>query len=105
MTGGLRLQRAMQPWLAAHHGVISRDQLRALGASDGAVAHLVRSQILVPVMAGTYVSPTHPRTPLQTMTAVCQRYPRAAMAATTAGQLLGLRRMSDHRIHVLFPHD
>lgn len=105
MTGGLQLQRAMQPWLATHHGVIGRAQLRSMGASDGAIAHLIRSEILVPVMPGTYVSPAHPRTALQTMTAVCLRYAQAAIAATTAGQLLGLRRMSDPRIHALFPHD
>lgn len=104
MTGGLQLQRTMQSWLASHHGVIAGAQLRSFGASKGAIAHLLRSEILVPMLPGVYRSPTHPRSDLQTMVAVCLRYPDAAVAATTAGRLLGIRGMSDPAIHVLFPH-
>jgi hypothetical protein len=105
MQGRPDLHRALNAWLATHHGVIGRSQLRMLGFSEGAIKHLVESNRLTRSMPTVYRSPAHPTSPLQTMVAICLRYPDAVVSATTAGQLLGIRRMSDRRIHVLMPHE
>ena len=91
-------------WLATHHGVISRSTLRDLGFSPGAVRHLVADLGWETIHRGVYRSPTHPVTRIQTLAAICQYCDVAVIASTTAGQELGLRKMSDPRIHVLVPH-
>lgn len=95
---------ALDEWLRRHHGVVSRSALLAAGTSPRAVDRLVRSQRLVPMHEGIFRSPAHPESPLQLMVAACLLHPLAAVAFTSAGQLLGLRGMSDRRVHILVPH-
>jgi hypothetical protein len=97
-------RRALDNWLAVHHGVAARSNLMQMGFTDDAIRHLLDTEQLVPMTRGVYRSPQHPTSRSQTLTAVCLAHPCAAIAFTTAGQEWGLRRMSDPRIHVLVPH-
>ncbi|MBU3689250.1 MAG: DUF559 domain-containing protein [Actinobacteria bacterium] len=58
-------------------------------------------QILLP---GVFRSAAWPTSREQLMHAACLRNPRVAVGFTTAGQIHGLRKMTDPRVHVLVPH-
>lgn len=96
-------QAAMDRWLASHHGVISRSVLLTVGYTGSAVKHLIRVRGWQTVFPGIYRCPAHPRTRAQMLTAICLYLPEAVIGFTTAGQELGLRRMTDPRIHILVP--
>ncbi|MDZ7679277.1 MAG: type IV toxin-antitoxin system AbiEi family antitoxin domain-containing protein [Acidimicrobiales bacterium] len=91
-------------WLATHHGVVSRSTLVDLGFTTGAIRHLIATEGWETVYRGVYRSPAHPVTRVQALSAICQYSEVAVIGLTTAGQELGLRKMSDRRIHVLVPH-
>jgi hypothetical protein len=94
----------LDQWLATHNGVVSRHVLVRIGFTHGAIRHLLAQGSLEHWLPGVFRSSSHPHTRAQTLTAVCLYSPAAIIGFTTAGQELGLRRMSDPRIHVLMPH-
>ncbi|MGA0879145.1 MAG: hypothetical protein ACO3SP_08515, partial [Ilumatobacteraceae bacterium] len=68
------------------------------------VRRLVGAGSLVVVFPGVLRSATWPLGRHQLMTAGCLRNPGSALAFTTAGQIHGLRKMHDDRVHFLLPH-
>ncbi|MBK5221743.1 MAG: hypothetical protein JJE52_02485 [Acidimicrobiia bacterium] len=94
----------LHDWLRTHHGVITRRRLIEIGFTRSAIGWLLRRHQLRPIWDGVYLDGTHDLGRLQLMTAICQRYPLAAIAFTTAGREWGYRGMLDPRIHVLMPH-
>ncbi len=97
-------RRSMDAWFSSHLGIISASKLVQLGCSDRNVGRMVDRQELVVVLPGVYRSAQWPLGREQIMVAVCARNPAALIGLTTAGQVWGLRKMSDARMHVLIPH-
>lgn len=95
---------ALNTWLSAHHGVITRSGLMSRGFSRSSVVALTRSGRLIPMWRGVYRSGAVPPGPMQVMTAVCQQHADVAIGFTTAGREWGFRHMTDAQIHVLVPH-
>jgi very-short-patch-repair endonuclease len=91
-------------WLASHQGIIGTVALSELGVPRSTAESMMARGDLRPVLPGVYASPAWPVGRPQLLQAVCQRNEHATLSHTTAGQLWGLRRMSDQRIHVLVPH-
>lgn len=91
-------------WLATHHGVVSRSALLTMGFTSDAIRHAIGDNRWTARFPGVYLSPAHPPTRAQQLTAICLYNPQAAIAFTTAGQEWGLRKMTGRRIHVLVPH-
>lgn len=94
----------LRAWLRDHHGVVARPDLAQMGFSSSAIGRMVERGELVIAHRGVYRSSAHPRTRLQTMAVACAVAPGGAIGFTTAGQELGLRGMTDARIHLLVPH-
>lgn len=91
-------------WIRRHDGVIDRHTLVQLGVNARSVDGLVDRGDLRVLFPGIFVS-THVQVgPRQLMQAACRRNEAAALGFTTAGQLWGIRKMRDPRIHVLVPH-
>jgi len=65
---------------------------------------MVSAGELTTMLPGVFLSSQWPCKREQALAAVCARNPAALIGLTTAGQLWGLRRMGDPRIHVLIPH-
>ena len=87
-------------WLAAHHGVVTRQWLREHLFTDGHVRGLRESGRLVEVHRGVYVATSARRTQLQRMVALvtCSD---GAISHASAGRLWGFRKLSRHHdIHV-----
>jgi len=97
-------RRALDDWLSGHAGVVSRPALRSMGFSSSAAARLLDGGRFEQVVRGVYRSRAFPMGRTQLMVAACLHVPDGAIGFTTAGQLLGYRRMSDRRIHLLVPH-
>lgn len=97
-------QPALDAWFRSHHGVISARQLMTLGCSPRTIRRMVARDQLAVVQRGVYVSRQWPTGREQQMAAACARNPSAVIGFTTAAKLWGLRRVTDHRIHVLVPH-
>jgi very-short-patch-repair endonuclease len=95
---------ALNDWLIARNGVVTRSRLMRIGFSRGSVVALTRSGHLAPIWRGAYRSGAVPVGRLQIMSAICQQHPAAAIAFTTAGREWGFRHMTDPRVHVLVPH-
>lgn len=90
--------------IAQQSGIISLEQLTDRGVSLRSVRRLVGRGSLVVVFPGVYRSATWPHGRDQLMVAGCLRNPGSALAYTTAGQIHGLRKMHDDRVHFLLPH-
>jgi hypothetical protein len=91
-------------WLRRHKGVVTRPRLITMGFGSSSITQMLSSGRLTPMMSGTYVSAATEVGRAQVLTAVCQRYPQAAIGFTTAGSEWGYRNMVDPLIHVLAPH-
>lgn len=90
--------------ISRQSGIISLEQLTDHGVSLRSVRRLVGDGILVMVFPGIFGSATWPLGRDQLMMAGCLRNPGSALAFTTAGQIHGLRKMHDDRVHFLLPH-
>lgn len=88
-----RLSPAVQRWLATHHGVTTTRQLRLLGTSPRARAHLVADGVLLRPTRGVLVLAGTPATLHQRCAVLCATYPGGFVTGPTAGMLAGLRRM------------
>lgn len=97
-------RRSMDAWFSTHLGIISAFKLVEFGCSDRNIGWMVDRRELITMLPGVFRSAQWPCNREQTMAAVCARNPAALIGFTTAGQLWGLRRMTDTRIHVLVPH-
>lgn len=97
-------QSALDAWFRTHHGVVSASQLERLGCSSRTARRMVARDELVVVQRGVYVSRQWPTGLNQQLASACARNPSAVIGFTTAAKLWGLRRVTDHRIHVLVPH-
>lgn len=97
-------RRSMDAWFSTHLGIISASTLVGFGCCDRNVDQMVERQELVRMLPGVLRSAQWPCNREQILAAVCARNPAAMIGFTSAGQLWGLRRMSDPRIHVLVPH-
>ncbi|MEY3091498.1 MAG: hypothetical protein RIU67_281 [Actinomycetota bacterium] len=89
---------------ARQHGVVSLSQLRAIGVSERSIRRMVSRREVEILLPGVFRSTAWPTSREQLMHAACLRNPRVAIGFTTAGQIHGLRKMSDPRVHVLVPH-
>ena len=85
-------------------GMISTRQLVATGVSERTIRRMSTDGSLMTVLPGVFRAPTWPMGRQQLMVAGCLRNSYAALAFTTAGQLHGLRKMFDDRVHLLVPH-
>jgi very-short-patch-repair endonuclease len=97
-------RRPMDAWLSSHLGIIAASKLVELGCSARNVGRMVDRRELVVMLPGVYRSAQWPCNRQQIMAAACARNPAALIGFTTAGQLWGLRKMTDDRLHVLIPH-
>lgn len=84
--------------------MISTRQLVATGVSERTIRRMSTDGSLMTVLPGVFRAPTWPMGRQQLMVAGCLRNSDAALAFTTAGQLHGLRKMFDDRVHLLVPH-
>lgn len=84
--------------------MISTRQLVAIGVSERTIRRMSTDGSLMTVLPGVFRAPTWPMGRQQLMVAGCLRNSDAALAFTTAGQLHGLRKMFDDRVHLLVPH-
>ena len=90
--------------IADQSGVVSVDQMLDHDMSRRTIRRLVGDGILVPVFPGIFRSATWPMGRDQVIRAAGLRNRHAALAYTTAGQIHGLRKMHDDRVHLLLPH-
>lgn len=95
---------AVDSFLSSHLGVISTSRLIELGCPPRTLANLVGDGAFITMLPGVFRSAQWPCNREQILAAVSARNPAAMIGFTTAGQLWGLRRMTDPRIHVLVPH-
>jgi very-short-patch-repair endonuclease len=82
-------------WLAAHHGVVTRQWLREHLFTEGQVRGLRESGRLFEFHRGVYVATSAPRTQLQRMVALIA-HSDGAISHASAGQLWGFRKLSRH---------
>ena len=94
----------MDAWFSTHLGIISAARLVEFGCGDRNIAHMVDRHELVTMMPGVFRSAQWPCNREQVMAAACARNAAALIGFTTGGQVWGLRRMIDPKIHVLVPH-
>jgi predicted transcriptional regulator of viral defense system len=85
-------------------GMISARQLIEKGCSERTIRRMASEGALQTVLPGVFRSPSWPMGREQLMVAGCLRNSDAALAFTTAGQIHGLRKMFDDRVHLLVPH-
>ncbi len=85
-------------------GMISARQLIEKGCSERTIRRMASEGALQTVLPGVFRSPAWPMGREQLMVAGCLRNSAAALAFTTAGQIHGLRKMFDDRVHLLVPH-
>ena len=85
-------------------GMISARQLIEKGCSERTIRRMASEGALQTVLPGVFRSPSWPMGREQLMVAGCLRHSAAALAFTTAGQIHGLRKMFDDRVHLLVPH-
>jgi predicted transcriptional regulator of viral defense system len=85
-------------------GMISARQLIEKGCSERTIRRMASEGALQTVLPGVFRSPSWPMGREQLMVAGCLRNSAAALAFTTAGQIHGLRKMFDDRVHLLVPH-
>ncbi len=96
--------REVNHLFATQTGIVTTKQLCAAGVSLRSVRRMVSAGLLVTVLPGIFRSSAWPMGREQVMVAGCLRNPHAALAFTTAGQIHGLRKMLDSRVHLLLPH-
>lgn len=84
--------------------MISARQLIEKGCSERTIRRMASEGALQTVLPGVFRSPSWPMGREQLMVAGCLRNSAAALAFTTAGQIHGLRKMFDDRVHLLVPH-
>ena len=85
-------------------GMISARQLIEKGCSERTIRRMASEGALQTVLPGVFRSPSWPMGREQLMVAGCLRNSAGALAFTTAGQIHGLRKMFDDRVHLLVPH-
>lgn len=95
---------AADAFVSTHLGIISATRLLEFGCPSRTLARLVTDGELVTMLPGVFRSAQWPCNREQIMAAACARNPAALLGFTTAGQLWGLRRMTDPEIHILVPH-
>jgi very-short-patch-repair endonuclease len=83
------LQRRLARRATQQSGLITRDQLRAIGLSDGQIPRLVRTGRLNPCSSGVYLVPGSPGGPLVDLAATCLSTAGVA-SHRSAAHLLGL---------------
>lgn len=103
-TRGMVWAREVNQLFADQSGIISIDQLLASGVSLRSTRRMVATGNLDTVLPGIFRSAAWPMGRDQIMAAGCLRNPLAALAFTTAGQIHGLRKMTDASVHLLVPH-
>lgn len=92
-------------WCASHHGVVSIDQLLAMGYSRATIYRLVARGELTIVLPGVFKASTWPTGRVQLMVAACLRNQSVSIGYITAGELWNYRRVpNDPLIHLLVPH-
>jgi hypothetical protein len=95
----------LDAWLAAHLGVISRQQLLVLGCPRTSADRMLADGRLIVVVPGVYRSPQWPFERLQRLAVACAAVPDGAIGFTTACRLFSIRGTSfDSRIHLLTAH-
>ena len=100
----IRGARAVDRYFASQSGMITLNQLLESGVSQRTVRRMINDGSIVKVLPGIYRSAAWPMGRDQVMIAGCLRNPWATLAFTTAGQIHGLRKMQDDRVHLLVPH-
>lgn len=101
---GTQWKRAVDSYLSGHLGVVSASKLRELGCPVRSLGNMIDAGAMITMLPGVYRSAQWPHRREQTLAAICARNPHALIGFTTAGQLWGMRRMSDQGVHVLIPH-
>jgi hypothetical protein len=102
-VAGLTLDAAQ--WCAAHHGIITADQLGDRGVSRSARRTLVDRGLLIGVAKGVYRLASTPDSPHARALVACLAHPGGFITGVTGGRLVGLRRMGkDLRVHFSTPH-
>lgn len=94
----------MNRLFARQFGVVSARQLSEVGAAERTIRRMTANGSLMTVLPGVFRSPAWPMGRQQLMVAGCLRNSSAALSFTTAGQIHGLRKMFDDRVHLLVPH-
>lgn len=97
-------RRSMDAWFSTHLGIISAAKLVEFGCGERNVGQMVDRCELITMMPGVFRSAQWPCNREQIMAAACARNPGALIGFTTAGQVWGLRRMTDPNIHTLITH-
>lgn len=83
------------------HGLVALMQVEAIGLSEGAIRHRLRSGRLHPVVRGVYAVGHRGRTPeARWMAAVLAYWPRAVLSFRSAAALSGFRPTARERIEV-----
>jgi very-short-patch-repair endonuclease len=96
--------QALARLASRRHGIITLEQLRALGYSDSAIARLVRAGRLHRLYPGVFaVGHTALATEGRLLAAVLACGPGAALSHASAAWLWHLRRDTGTRIHVTVP--
>jgi very-short-patch-repair endonuclease len=87
--------------LSAHHGVVTKQQLEALGITRHQLNRLLRDRILVPYVYAVYRLAAAPATPEQAAALACATGPDVVVSHISAGRHWGLRALGpDSRLHV-----
>ncbi len=85
----------------SHHGLVTIDDLERGGIGRHPRSRLVRQGFLVRVHLGVYRIASHPVTFEQQALAACLADQDLVVSGTSAGRLLGLRRMPAGPVHVM----
>jgi very-short-patch-repair endonuclease len=84
-----------------HLGLITTDRLSADGVSRHGRSALIASGMIVPIHQGVYRFGSHPVTFEQQCLAACLAIDTLVISGTSAGRLMGLRRMPDGPVHAM----
>ncbi len=95
---------AVDAWFAAHHGAITTQTMRNLGASASTIARMAQRGDLARIAGGVYRHPATPLTDLPLMSAACQRFADVMVGFTSACSEWGLRGIPDCGVRMLAPH-
>ncbi len=97
------LSPAVLAFFAAHHGIASRSDLRALGLTDDQIRHLIRSGRCERLRKGVYRLTSCPWTFESEAVAACSVAPDVFLSHRSAGRFIGLRKCHFDRLEVACP--
>lgn len=97
-------QPLLDEWFRTHLGVISAQQLVALGCPIRTVHRMAARGDLVRMQRGVYRSSQWPDERPQQLAAACAADPNVIIGLTAALKEWSFRRVDDMRLHVLTPH-